>query len=114
MRTEWISSLRMRRYISVRPMPSRSAACSAVSMTRSGVSGVAVAGGSVAVSRSAMVWAVLDWIRGFTCTSAALTRLDPVAVERAVRCLRETLTAHTSDDGVRFQSRAWLITARSR
>jgi ubiquinone/menaquinone biosynthesis C-methylase UbiE len=58
------------------------------------------------------VAAALDWIRGFTCTSEAVQRLDPVAAERAVRRLRETLTAHTSDDGVWFNSRAWIITAR--
>jgi SAM-dependent methyltransferase len=56
--------------------------------------------------------AALDWVRGFTCTSEALKRLDPVAAERAVRRLRETLAAHISDDGVRFNSRAWIITAR--
>ena len=58
--------------------------------------------------------AALDWIRGFTCTSEALKRLDPIAAERAARRLRETLTAHTSDDGVWFNSRAWIITARRR
>lgn len=58
--------------------------------------------------------AALDWIRGFTCTSEALKRLDPVAAERAVGRLRDTLAAHTSDDGVWFDSRAWLVTARRR
>jgi SAM-dependent methyltransferase len=55
-----------------------------------------------------------DWVQGFTCTSEALNRLDPVAAERAVRRLSETLTAHTGDDGVEFDSRAWIITARRR
>lgn len=58
--------------------------------------------------------AALDWIRGFTCTSEALKRLDPVAEECAVGRLRETLAAHTSDDGVWFNSRAWIVTARRR
>jgi hypothetical protein len=31
---------------------------------------------------------------------------------RAVTRLRETLTAHTSDDGIWFNSRAWIVTAR--
>jgi hypothetical protein len=58
--------------------------------------------------------AALDWIRGFTCTSEALKGLDPVAEECAVGRLRETLAAHTSDDGVWFNSRAWIVTARRR
>lgn len=58
--------------------------------------------------------AALDWIRGFTCTSQALKRLDPVAAERTVRRLRETLAAHTTDDGVWFNSRAWIVTAHRR
>ncbi|MFE9443550.1 class I SAM-dependent methyltransferase [Streptomyces sp. NPDC006602] len=53
----------------------------------------------------------LDWVRGFTCTSERLKRLDPAAATRAVERLRVTLAAHLSDDGVRFDSRAWLITA---
>lgn len=53
----------------------------------------------------------LDWIRGFTCTSEILRRLDPAAATRAVESLRVALAAHLSDDGVWFDSRAWLITA---
>jgi hypothetical protein len=44
------------------------------------------------------VAAALDWVRGFTYTSETLKRLDPAAAERAVRRLREALTAHTNDD----------------
>lgn len=40
----------------------------------------------------------LDWVRGFTCTSETLKRLDPVAAARAVRRLRE--------------ARAWIVTDR--
>jgi ubiquinone/menaquinone biosynthesis C-methylase UbiE len=56
--------------------------------------------------------AALEWVRGFTCTSQALNRLEPAAAARAVRRLREALAAHRSDDGIWFNSRAWLITAR--
>lgn len=56
--------------------------------------------------------AALDWVRGFTCTSYALKQLDPAAAARAVRRLREALAAHLCDDGVWFNSRAWIITAR--
>jgi len=54
----------------------------------------------------------LDWLRGFTSTSNALERMDPAAAARAVGRLRETLAAHLGDDGVWFDSRAWIVTAR--
>jgi SAM-dependent methyltransferase len=54
----------------------------------------------------------LDWVRRFTCTSQALARLDSAARERAVERLREALAAHLRDDGVWFDSRAWIVTAR--
>jgi SAM-dependent methyltransferase len=57
------------------------------------------------------VTAALAWIRSFTCTSEALERLDPAAAAEAIQRLRETLAAHTTDDGVRFDSRAWIVTA---
>jgi hypothetical protein len=57
------------------------------------------------------VAAALDWIRGFTCTGELLKRLDPAAASRAVENLREALAAHLSDDGVWFDSRAWIVTA---
>jgi SAM-dependent methyltransferase len=58
------------------------------------------------------VAAALDWVGGFTCTSYALKQLDPAAAERAVRRLCEALAAHLRDDGVWFDSSAWIITAR--
>jgi SAM-dependent methyltransferase len=58
------------------------------------------------------VAAALDWVRGFTCTSERLKRLDSATAARAIGRLRETLSAHLSDDGVWFNSRAWIITAR--
>jgi hypothetical protein len=56
--------------------------------------------------------AALDWVRGFTCTSEALNQLDPADAARAVERLREMLAAHTTDDGVWFSSRAWIVTAQ--
>jgi ubiquinone/menaquinone biosynthesis C-methylase UbiE len=58
------------------------------------------------------ITAALDWVRGFTCTNEMLKRLDPAAAERALRRLRDALAAHLSDDGVWFNSRAWIVTAR--
>jgi SAM-dependent methyltransferase len=58
------------------------------------------------------VAAALDWVRGFISTSQALKRLDPAAAAGAVRRLREALAAHMREDGIWFNSRAWLVTAR--
>jgi SAM-dependent methyltransferase len=58
------------------------------------------------------VTAALGWVRGFTSTNELLKRLDPAAAARALRRLREALAAHRSDDGVWFNSRAWIVTAR--
>jgi hypothetical protein len=54
------------------------------------------------------VTAALDWVRGFTCTNEVLNRLDPAAAARVLGRLREALSAHPSDDGVWFNSRAWI------
>jgi SAM-dependent methyltransferase len=58
------------------------------------------------------VAAAMDWVRGFAYTREVLKRLDPAAAARAVERLREALAAHLSDDGVWFNSRAWIVTAR--
>jgi len=60
------------------------------------------------------VAAALDWVRGFACTSGILSRLDPAAAARALGRLRDMLAAHLGGDGVWFDSRAWLVTARRR
>ena len=57
------------------------------------------------------VAAALGWVRGFTCTTQVLDRLDSAARARALGRLREALAAHRSHDGVWFDSRAWIITA---
>ena len=57
------------------------------------------------------VAAAVDWVRGFTCTSAVLNGLDPAAAARAVGRLRGALATHLSDDGVWLNSRAWIVTA---
>ena len=60
------------------------------------------------------VAAALDWVRGFTGTSEVLKRLDPAAAADAAGRLREALAAHASDNGVWFNSRAWIVTAHRR
>jgi SAM-dependent methyltransferase len=54
----------------------------------------------------------LDWIRGFASTSHALGRLDPADAARALGRLRVTLAEHNGGKGVRFDSRAWIISGR--
>ncbi|MFF5293105.1 class I SAM-dependent methyltransferase [Paractinoplanes globisporus] len=56
--------------------------------------------------------AALAWVRGFACTSGVLQRLEPAAAARALAGLRDMLDAHRTDDGIRFGSRAWIVTGR--
>jgi SAM-dependent methyltransferase len=56
--------------------------------------------------------AALDWVRGFSTTDRALKQLDPGAATQVLRRLRGVLAEHARDDGVWFDSRAWLISAR--
>ena len=58
------------------------------------------------------VAAALDWVGGFASTSEALSRLGPAAAARAAGRLRDALAAHLSHDGIWFDSRAWIVTAR--
>jgi SAM-dependent methyltransferase len=56
----------------------------------------------------------LAWVRGFHDVAETLDGLDPGARERAVERLTETLGDHWSAErGVIFESRAWLVRARS-
>jgi SAM-dependent methyltransferase len=54
----------------------------------------------------------LEWVRGFACTRETLDRLDPDGAARALGRLRVTLAEHNGARGVRFGSRAWIVTAR--
>lgn len=55
--------------------------------------------------------AALDWVRGFKSTSEALKTLDPTAAARALERLRDALAAHTTDNGICFDSSSWIVTA---
>jgi SAM-dependent methyltransferase len=56
--------------------------------------------------------AAVDWVRRFSCTSELLERLDPTAATRALARLRDALAARMSEEGVWFDARAWIVTAR--
>jgi SAM-dependent methyltransferase len=58
--------------------------------------------------------AALDWVRGFASTNEFLKPLDPTAAARALARLRDALAARMSDEGVWFDSRAWIVTAHRR
>jgi SAM-dependent methyltransferase/predicted alpha/beta hydrolase family esterase len=56
--------------------------------------------------------AALELVRDMTATRNLLARMDSAAAQRAVNTLRATLAAHQTGEGVLFDSRAWIITAR--
>jgi hypothetical protein len=57
--------------------------------------------------------AALELVRGFQGTSSALARMSRSDAARAVERLRETIAGHyDKDEGISFESRSWLITAR--
>ena len=60
------------------------------------------------------VEAAFDWVGRFQVTRELLQSLDVVAAERARERLRKTLAKHYREDGVWFDSRAWIVTARCR
>jgi SAM-dependent methyltransferase len=77
-----------------------------------GFAGVAFADVREPVWYGPDVAAALDWVRGFAFTREMLNRMDPAAAARALGRLREMLAVHLSDDGVWFDSRSWIVTAR--
>ena len=53
-----------------------------------------------------------SFVRGLPVAQGLLADLDEAATAGALEQLRSTLSAHETSDGVQFDSRAWLITAR--
>ncbi|MFL6618559.1 MAG: class I SAM-dependent methyltransferase [Povalibacter sp.] len=51
------------------------------------------------------------WLSSFVSVREQLQRLDATSAQRALQCLRETLTAHHDGSGVWFDSRAWIVTS---
>ena len=80
-------------------------------LREAGFTGVALTDVREPVYYGPDVATALGWIRGFTYPSEVLKGLDPATATRAVERLRAALAAHLSDDGVWFDSRAWIVTA---
>jgi hypothetical protein len=60
------------------------------------------------------VEAALEWIGQFQATRDALQSLDAASAEREQARLRGIVAQHYRDQGVWFDSRAWIISARCR
>ena len=58
--------------------------------------------------------AALAWIGQFQTTREALRSLDAAAIEREQARLREAVAQHQRDDGIWFDSRAWIVSAHCR
>jgi ubiquinone/menaquinone biosynthesis C-methylase UbiE len=58
------------------------------------------------------VEAAFEWVGRFQITREMLQSLDVIAAERAREKLRKTLANHYREQGVWFDSRAWIVTAR--
>jgi SAM-dependent methyltransferase len=58
------------------------------------------------------VAAALDWVGGFAAVGRTLQQLDSASREQALDRLARTLEAHARADGIWFDSRAWIVTAR--
>jgi SAM-dependent methyltransferase len=56
--------------------------------------------------------AALELVRDMKPTRELLARLDSASAQRAVAQLHSMLTAHEASDGVLFDARSWLVTAR--
>jgi SAM-dependent methyltransferase len=58
--------------------------------------------------------AAYDSLIGLGFTKEALARVETAAADQALQRLRNLLSAHSTADGVLFDSRAWIITAHGR
>jgi SAM-dependent methyltransferase len=60
------------------------------------------------------VAAALEWVSGFSCVDLMMRNLDAISAAQVRERLREAFAAHARGDGVWFDSRAWLVSARRR
>jgi SAM-dependent methyltransferase len=89
------------------------AAATAEMLERAGFEGVQFENVHEPVLYGHDIDAALEFVRGFQDVTAALAGMSRDDAEHAVDRLRRTLEDHYGDDqGVAFDSRSWLITAR--
>ena len=56
--------------------------------------------------------AAMDWVTGFQSIGEALHLMDPTSASAALQRIRQAIASQQSKDGVWFDSRAWIVTAR--
>lgn len=81
-------------------------------LTRAGFTDVRLADVREPVYYGPDAAAACDAVLGLWEPTALLASMDAARAERALDRLRTTVAAHDGDDGVWFDARAWLITAR--
>lgn len=64
------------------------------------------------VCYGADVEAAFEWVNGFLSTRDVLARLDAAGTQQAIQGLRRILAEHERTDGVWFDARAWIVTAK--
>ena len=83
-------------------------------LERAGFADVALEGVDEPVFYGPDVGDALEWVTGFSDVREALAAMTSDARDDAIERLRATLAAHRTADGVTFDSRAWLVSARPR
>ncbi len=58
--------------------------------------------------------AAMEWVRGFRFVRNVLQRLDAEAATRLLASLRDALAKKSSEKGVWFDAREWIVTAEHR
>ncbi len=81
-------------------------------LTAAGFTDVAFADVREPVYYGPDVSSALEFVRDMKPTRDLLARLDSATAERAVARLRAALAAHETGDGVLFDARSWIVTAR--
>ena len=56
--------------------------------------------------------AAMEWVRGFRFVRQVLERLDAAAATRLLASLRDAMAKNSSEKGVWFDAREWIVTAR--
>jgi SAM-dependent methyltransferase len=79
-----------------------------------GFAGVKFSDAREPVYYGANVDAAIEWVRGFRFVRHILQRLDAAAATRVLDSLRETLAKNSSEMGVWFDAREWIVTAERR